>query len=133
LHFEDIVTLKSLACLVAATLLFSVAAETAALAQNVSNGADSFDANCGDCHSVKAGKNKKGPSLAGLVGRHAGTVPGQDYSPANKSSNLVWTPDVLTRYLANPQAVIPGTTMKFKGLKDPKEIADLVAFLEQQK
>jgi len=106
----------------------------AAFAQNVDNGADSFDANCGDCHSVsKQMKNKKGPSLFGIVGRHAGTVAGQEYSPANKGSNLVWTPDVLTKYLANPQALVPGTTMKFKGLKDPKEIADLVAFLEQQK
>ena len=121
-----------------ATLAFAVAltgyGAGAALAQNVDDGADSFDANCSDCHSVsKQMKNKKGPSLFGLVGRHAGTVPGQEYSPANKGSNVVWSPDVLTRYLANPQAVIPGTTMKFKGLKDPKEIADLVAFLEQQK
>lgn len=114
----------------AALLLGPVAAR----AQNVDDGADSFDANCADCHSVsKQMKNKKGPSLFGIVGRHAGTVAGQEYSPANKGSNLVWTPEVLTRYLASPQALVPGTTMKFKGLKDPKEIADLVAFLEQQK
>ncbi len=105
-----------------------------AVAQNADDGADSFDANCADCHSVsKQLKNKKGPSLFGIVGRHAGTVAGQEYSPANKSSNVTWTPDVLTRYLADPQAVVPGTTMKFKGLKSQKEIADLVAFLEQQK
>lgn len=105
-----------------------------ALAQDIDIGADSFDANCSDCHSVsKQMKNKKGPSLFGIVGRHAGTVPGQEYSAANRSSNVIWTPEVLTRYLANPQAVIPGTTMKFKGLRDQREIADLVAFLEQQK
>ena len=119
-------------CLAVAVVLVSLGLP--ARAQDIENGADSFDANCADCHSVsKQMKNKKGPSLFGIVGRRAGTVPGQQYSPANQSSNVTWTPDVLARYLANPQAVVLGTTMKFKGLKDPREIADLIAFLEQQK
>ena len=68
--------------------------------------------------------------MYGVVGRHAGSVAGFNYSAANRAAALTWTPEVLRHYLAGPQAAIPGTTMKFKGLANPKEIEDLIAFLE---
>jgi cytochrome c len=46
---------------------------------------------CMTCHSAKAGENKVGPSLHGIIGRHSGIVPGFHYSTANKNSGLVWT------------------------------------------
>ena len=45
-------------------------------------------AKCAICHTFEAGKNKIGPSLAGVVGRHAAALPDFSYSPAMKSSNL---------------------------------------------
>ena len=45
-----------------------------------------FKKNCAICHTLEAGKNKIGPSLAGVVGRKAGSVPGFAYSAANKNS-----------------------------------------------
>ena len=69
--------------------------------------------------------------LNGVVGRQAGTYPGYTYSAANKNSGITWTPDVLVKYLANPQAVVPGTKMAYAGLKDPQKVKDVIAFLEQ--
>ena len=67
-------------------------------------------ARCAICHAVQPGVNKLGPSLAGVVGRKAASVPGFAYSPAMKASGIVWTPDQLDAYLAKPSAKVPGTT-----------------------
>lgn len=102
-----------------------------AFGADIDNGADVFDAHCAECHSVSAQlRNKKGPTLHGVVGRHAGSVAGFEYSAANRAAAVTWSPDVLRRYLAAPQATIPGTTMKFKGLANAGDIDDLIAFLE---
>jgi cytochrome c2 len=88
-----------------------------------------FKSICNLCHEAIAGKNRVGPSLYGVVGRHSGTVPGFNYSDANKASNLVWTVDVLSKYLADPQKIVPGTKMTYAGLKDDQKRADLIAYL----
>jgi cytochrome c len=56
-------------------------------------GGDVFATECAECHSVREGKNKKGPSLFGVVGRKAATVPDASYSDALKASGITWTPD----------------------------------------
>lgn len=71
---------------------------------------------CGVCHSVEPGQNMIGPSLAGVVGRRAGTVAGANYSPAMQSANLTWTEANLRRYIADPAAVVPGGTMPNPGV-----------------
>lgn len=114
------------AVLAAAALL----ATPAFAAGDAKHGAELFADNCGDCHSVKeGGPNRKGPNLFGVIGRKSGTVPGFDYSDANKAKDWVWTPERLEPYLASPKSVVPGTIMKFKGDPDPKERADIIAFL----
>jgi nitrite reductase (NO-forming) len=84
---------------------------------------------CQACHSLEPGKNMLGPSLAGVVGRKAGTLSGFSYSPAMKESGLVWDVPALDRYLANPQKVVPGNRMPFPGLKTEHERVDVVAYL----
>ncbi len=86
---------------------------------------------CGACHSVEPDVNKQGPSLAGLFGRKAGLVEDFNYSDANKNSGIVWSEAILRKYLADPQSVVPGTKMAFPGLKDPKQIEDVIAYLKQ--
>jgi cytochrome c len=66
---------------------------------------------CMVCHSTKAGENKIGPSLAGVVGRKSGTAPGYDYSPALKSAGITWNEQELDKYLTNPPADVHGTKM----------------------
>jgi len=71
---------------------------------------------CTICHSVSPGQNGVGPSLAGVFGRRAGSLPGATYSPAMDSSNVTWNDGTLDRYLADPNAVVPGTLMPPPGL-----------------
>jgi len=84
---------------------------------------------CAVCHSFVAGQNKIGPSLAGIIGRKAGTAPNFGYSPAMKASKLTWNVATLDRYLANPRATVPGTKMIFAGLPAPADRANLIAYL----
>ena len=100
-----------------------------ARAQDAAAGATVFKTQCSICHSVAAGKNLVGPSLFGVVGRQAGQVPGFHYSPANKESGLTWDAATLDRYLTDPQAVVPKTTMPYPGLKDDTKRANLIAYL----
>jgi cytochrome c len=87
-------------------------------------------AQCRTCHVTDAGVNKTGPSLNGIIGRKAGTVPGFNYSPANAGSGITWTKEKLFQYLENPQRVIPKTKMIFAGIPDAQKRADLIAYLE---
>jgi nitrite reductase (NO-forming) len=85
---------------------------------------------CQACHSLDPGRNLIGPSLAGLIGRKAGTAPGFDYSQALKQANITWDAKSLDAYLADPQKVVPGNRMPFGGLKSDLDRHELIAFLE---
>jgi nitrite reductase (NO-forming) len=84
---------------------------------------------CEACHSLEPGKNLVGPSLAGVMGRRAGSEPSYDYSPAMKQSNVVWSSTTLDSYLSDPQKVVPGNKMPFSGLKTDRDRADVIALL----
>ncbi len=86
---------------------------------------------CKTCHVKEAGQNRVGPSLAGIVGRAAGTVEGFNYSPANKNSGITWSAEKLFQYLEKPARVVPGTKMVFAGLPDAQKRADVIAYLQQ--
>ena len=88
---------------------------------------------CKACHSPDKGVNRIGPSLWGVVGRKASTVPGYTYSAANKKSGLTWDAPTLFKYLEAPQKTVPGTKMAFGGIKDPQKRADVIAFLSTKK
>jgi len=92
-----------------------------------------FKRYCAVCHTVEAGKNKIGPSLAGIVGRKAGSVPGYSYTEANKNSGVTWNDANLDTYLTDPKKFIPGTKMLFVGLKSPDDRKALIAYLKAQK
>ena len=115
--------------LVASAIVVGLA--TSAHAQDAAAGEKDFLV-CKACHQIGPNaKNAIGPVLSGVVGRKAGTYPGFEYSPANKDSGIVWTPEELDKYLANPQAVVPHTKMIFPGLKDDKKRQDVIAYLSK--
>jgi cytochrome c len=102
-----------------------------ALAQDAAAGAKVF-VKCRVCHQIGDGaKNSIGPVLNGVVGRKAGSIPGYNYTPANKESGITWNEATLEEYLKNPRAKVPGTKMTFPGLQDPNDINNVIAFLKQ--
>ncbi|WP_245288040.1 copper-containing nitrite reductase [Bradyrhizobium sp. Ec3.3] len=84
---------------------------------------------CQACHSTEPGKNMLGPSLAGAIGRKAGSEAGYNYSPAMKSADIVWSAQTLDQYLTDPAKVVPGNKMPFPGLKTDHDRADVIAYL----
>ncbi len=96
-----------------------------------------FQQGCGLCHAVTLGPgntpiNRRGPSLVGVVGRRAAAVPNFNYSKALTGSKLVWAPKTLDRFLANPVAVVPGTTMPIP-VASAQARRDLIAYLSTLK
>ena len=85
---------------------------------------------CASCHVVEPGVNRVGPSLAGIVGRAAGSVDGYNYTEANANSGITWTPEKMFQYLEDPRRVVPGTKMAFAGLKDGQDRANVIAYLQ---
>ncbi|MEB8388585.1 c-type cytochrome [Rhodobacteraceae bacterium KMM 6894] len=88
---------------------------------------------CKACHQVGEGaKNRVGPVLTGIVGHPAGQVDGFKYSKALKGmadDGLVWDPEALHAFLANPKGFMKGTKMSFAGLKKEEDLAAITAYL----
>jgi cytochrome c2 len=104
----------------------SAAATTAAAAVT----APPMWAVCSACHSVEAGDHGIGPSLAGVFNSRAASKPGFDYSEAMESSGLTWNEATLDSYLADPRAVVPGTSMAYAGLKNDAQRAAVIEYLK---
>ena len=92
-----------------------------------------FQRICQNCHSVEIGVNKVGPSLWGVVGREPAAVPDFVYSEAMKANHSIWTAYSLDAYLADPRGDVHGVKMFFKGLPEPKDRADVIAYLQTLK
>src|SRR5690349_16373499 len=111
-------------------LLVLGAADGARAESNVQSGARLFG-QCAACHSLEAGRHLTGPSLAGVLGRNAGTAPGfLRYSDALKRSGVTWNEKTLDAWLKNPDRFIPGNDMAFPGMKDDKARHDLISYLK---
>lgn len=113
----------------AAAALAAAAVCASAFAGDAARGKQLYDSRCIGCHSID--ENRVGPAHKGVFGRKAGLAPGYDYSPAVKHSKVVWNAKTLDRWLADPQAVIPGTKMGYS-VPDARDRADLIAYLRQQ-
>jgi cytochrome c len=113
------------------TAVLVLAGAGPSLAQDAAAGERDFIV-CRACHQIGPNaKNMVGPVLNGVVGRKAGTYPGFEYSDANKSSGITWTPDELNKYLSSPGTVVPHTKMIFPGIPDQQKRKDIIAYLEQ--
>ena len=88
---------------------------------------------CQACHEAEQGVNKIGPTLKGIVGRKTASIADYKYSDAMAAKGAggqVWDEATLAAYLPDPKAYVPGTKMAFAGLKNPQEVADLIAYLK---
>lgn len=118
-------------CALMTMALFLAAGAMPARAGDAAAGASVFKQECAECHTTREGHNKKGPSLFGIVGRHAGSIADYKYTDALKGADWVWTEDKLHWYLSQPaKQANPGTRMKYPGLDDPRQLDDLIAYLQ---
>ena len=109
--------------------VLGLAAGTAACAGDAKRGAHVFN-QCAACHSVLPGEHMTGPSLAHVWNRKAGSAEGfQRYSEVLSRAGITWNEATLDKWLANPEAVVHGTSMTFPGLKQKKDRDDVIAYL----
>jgi cytochrome c len=116
--------LGATACLAGISLAWLASAATSAgtpTAQDFSR--------CAGCHSIEAGQNKIGPSLAGVVGRSSGSVAGYSYSAALKNAHLTWDEQTLDKFLQSPSGLVHGTKM-FATVPDADTRQRLIAYLK---
>jgi cytochrome c len=83
---------------------------------------------CGICHSTEPGEQKLGPTLHGVIGRKAASVPGFRYTPGMQKVDVTWTPEQLDKWLSDPSKMAPGTAMAFN-LTNEKDRQDVIAYM----
>jgi cytochrome c len=85
---------------------------------------------CAACHAVSpAATPGIGPNLYGVVGRRAGALPGYGYSSALRQSGIVWSRAELERFMQDPAAAVPGTTMPAAAPLAPADREAISAYL----
>ena len=91
---------------------------------------------CYACHALEPGRNSPaGPTLDNIVGRPIAAERGFDYSPALRrlaERYRRWTPELLDRFIADPEAIAPGAEMGFIGLSDAGDRRLLVDWLRRR-
>ena len=107
---------------------------TAASAQSgdAARGQRVFNTQCRACHTLeRGGATNMGPNLYRIMGRKSGTGQGYGYSEVMRRFGIEWDDKTLANYLRDPRADMPGTKMVFAGMKQPGQIADLIAYLKE--
>jgi cytochrome c len=88
---------------------------------------------CSACHSLDESKNAFGPSLIGVVGRQAASLPRFAYSDALRNSNITWDEENLRKWIAGNDTFVPGTRMRHVEITDKAEQDYLIAYLKTLK
>ena len=85
---------------------------------------------CSACHMVKSdGKNMIGPNLWGVIGRNAGSLPDYKYSKAMIAHGKEWSFDEMNGFLLKPKEWVKGTKMSYAGLKNAKDRAAVILYM----
>ena len=94
-----------------------------------------FQRQCASCHQVGPGAvNRVGPHLNHVFDRKLAALDGVRYSPGMQrmgAQGMAWTFEKMDAYIENPQAIVTGTRMSYRGMRDPAQRADLLAYLRQ--
>jgi alcohol dehydrogenase (cytochrome c) len=101
----------------------------ASAAGDAAAGKTVFANQCSSCHTTEVGKNGFGPSLAGVLGRKAGSLAGFSYSPAMAQAGLTWDEKTLDLFLTSSTKEVPGTSMSV-ALPNASDRANVIAYLE---
>ena len=98
---------------------------------SVADGAKTFK-KCAACHTItQGGANKIGPALWGVLGRQAGSISDYKYSKAMATHGKVWSFEEMNSFLIKPKDWIKGTKMSFAGLKNEKDRAAVILYMNE--
>ena len=98
---------------------------------NAAEGAKIFK-KCAACHSIsQGGANKIGPALWGVIGRKAGSVSDYKYSKAMIAYGKPWSFEEMDGFLIKPKEWVKGTKMAFAGIKDAKDRAAVILYMNE--
>ena len=98
---------------------------------NAAEGAKVFK-KCAACHSISKGVgNKIGPALWGVIGRKAGSISDYKYSKALAVHGKIWSFEEMNGFLIKPKEWVKGTKMAFAGLKNAKERAAVILYMNE--
>ena len=87
---------------------------------------------CAACHSIaEGGANKIGPALWGVIGRKSGSVANYKYSKALAAHSKNWSFEEMNGFLIKPKEWIKGTKMSFAGLKNAKDRAAVILYMNE--
>ncbi|WP_294622928.1 c-type cytochrome [uncultured Roseovarius sp.] len=97
------------------------------------NGERQFMRKCSICHALTPPPSRKaGPSLYGLFGRAAGTLPEYPYSQTLKNAEITWTDDTIDALFdIGPDHYIPGSKMPMQRITQDSDRQDLITFLRR--
>ena len=100
-------------------------------AATMPNGERQFMRKCSICHALEAGPSRKaGPTLNGVFGRRAGTLPGYIYSDTLDGSDIVWSAETIDALFdQGPDHYIPGSKMPMQVIARSQDRKDLIAYL----
>ena len=88
---------------------------------------------CAACHSInEGGKNKIGPALWSVMQRKSGELSDYKYSKALLAYDKIWSFEELNGFLLKPTTWIKNNKMGFAGLKDDKDRASVILYLNEK-
>ncbi|HEY0956506.1 MAG TPA: PQQ-dependent sugar dehydrogenase [Roseateles sp.] len=116
----------------AACALLALAFLAPVQAQDLALGQRLFNSQCAMCHTATPDRRAlMGPGLHGIVGRQVAELPGFGYSAALTALGAKgqrWTRADLDRFIADPAAYAPGTSMPV-AMTGPAQRQDLLGYL----
>jgi cytochrome c len=101
--------------------------------EDMSAGELEFQRKCSVCHTLEPdGQHRAGPTLYGLFGRRAGSLPDYPYSEGLRNSDIIWNEDTVAELFDHgPDVVTPGSKMPLQRLTDEGARDALIAFLKE--
>ena len=89
---------------------------------------------CKSCHSMEVDKHKIGPSLAGIIGRKAGTANGFKKYKALKGADFSWDEENISEFVQNQKKFLKSkgqsTKIAMRVKIKAKDVNNLIAYLK---
>ena len=99
---------------------------------NIEHGKKVFK-KCSACHMIAAGgRNMTGPNLWGIIGKKSGSSSGYNYSKGMTAFGKKWNFEEMNGFLIKPAAYVKGTKMAFAGLRNEKDRASVILFMNSE-